>query len=142
MERSTKVKHGMCGTPTYVTWVGMMQRCTNPNHEAYPEYGGAGIDVCESWRDFQNFLAEMGERPEGKTLERVSNKLGYNKANCEWATPMKQARNRKSNRLITIGGETKCVTEWNEHFKLKHGTFGRLIYNADRIDGFKTGRLK
>ena len=67
------MKHGMSDTPTYQTWIGMIQRCTDPTREAYARYGGRGIRVCERWRQFEHFLEDMGERPGGKTLDRVDN---------------------------------------------------------------------
>ncbi len=86
-------------TPTYVSWMGMIQRCTNTKNPKYPEYGGRGIKVCERWRTFENFLADMGERPEGTTIDRYPNNDGnYESGNCRWATPSQQAANRRPRR--------------------------------------------
>lgn len=82
-------------TPTYRTWYAMIQRCTNPNYKYYYLYGGRGITVCERWRDFTNFLADMGERPEGLTIERIDNDKGYYLDNCKWATIEEQNRNKR-----------------------------------------------
>lgn len=81
-------------SPTYVSWHAMIGRCCSPTHKDYPRYGGAGIDVCDEWQDFEKFLAEMGERPEGTTLGRKDNKKGYFKDNCSWQTPSQQSLNR------------------------------------------------
>jgi hypothetical protein len=81
---------------TYETWKGMVQRCTNPNdRRRWENYGGRGITVCERWLKFENFLADMGERPKGLTLDRKNNDKGYSKANCRWATRSEQMRNRR-----------------------------------------------
>jgi hypothetical protein len=73
----------------------MIQRCTNPNNIKYPAYGARGISVCERWRTFENFFADMGERPQGKTLDRHPDPAGnYEPVNCRWATPLEQRHNR------------------------------------------------
>ena len=82
------------GTPTHNTWKMMVQRCCNPNHQAFNRYGGAGITVCERWKTFANFLADMGERPDGKTLDRINGKGNYEPGNCRWATWEEQHANK------------------------------------------------
>lgn len=91
-QRSNKAK-GTGRSGTYTTWEAMNMRCNNPNYEWYYMYGGRGIKVCERWRKFENFLEDMGERPEGRTLDRIDGNLGYYKANCRWATPQEQTDN-------------------------------------------------
>ncbi len=82
-------------SPTYVTWQHMKARCDDPKHHAYARYGGRGVRYVKRWSKFENFLADMGVRPEGLTLDRINNEELYSKANCRWATRKEQARNRK-----------------------------------------------
>lgn len=82
-------------SPTYQSWVGMLTRCTNPNSTKYQDYGGRGIAVCERWLTFDNFLADMGERPVGKTIDRMNNDGNYEPGNCRWATDAEQRANKR-----------------------------------------------
>jgi hypothetical protein len=82
-------------TPTQSTWKSMMTRCTNPNGWGYEEYGAKGVTVCERWHDFRNFLYDMGERPPGKTIDRIDGTKGYEPGNCRWATRAQQNANRR-----------------------------------------------
>jgi len=126
-ERSTT--HGMTGTATYRTWNSMMMRCASKNNK---DYGGRGIRVSESWMRFEGFYADMGARPDGTTLERIDNYGNYSKENCVWATRTEQQRNTRFNRLITINGHTKCVSEWAEIYGLNTYTcFSRLARGWD-----------
>lgn len=100
-QRLYKHGHALSGVPnrTYNTWRAMLQRCYDPNFEKYPQYGARGITVHIDWRGehgFENFLRDMGERPDGKTLDRYPDNDGnYEPTNCRWATPKEQNQNRK-----------------------------------------------
>ena len=101
-------------TSEYNIWNHIISRCTKPSYASYKNYGARGIDVCERWLKFENFLADMGKKPEGMSIDRIDNNKGYSPENCRWATHTEQTRNQRSNFLITINGETKCLAEWCE----------------------------
>lgn len=113
--RVARTTHGHTSrgvSPEYFVWLGMIARCTNQRAPNYRLYGGRGISVCERWLSFEKFFADMGVRPKGTTLDRIDNAHGYEPGNCRWATAKEQAANRSTSRLVTIGGVTKCATEW------------------------------
>lgn len=82
-------------SPTYNTWRAMKARCLNPNHENYKFYGAKGVSIHQAWMDFSNFLADMGERPKGKTLDRIDPHGNYCPENCRWADRTIQGRNKR-----------------------------------------------
>jgi len=83
------------GSRTYRSWQSMKARCTKADTKDYKNYGGRGIKFCKKWKQFAAFLADMGERPQGKTLDRINNNKGYSKLNCKWSTRLEQAKNRR-----------------------------------------------
>lgn len=104
--------HGLTNTSAFKLWSSMIMRCTNPNDKSFPRYGGRGIKVCERWMKFENFLADMGDRPNGLTLDRIDNSGIYEPSNCRWATATEQSRNKRNNRVIAISGRSQCLTDW------------------------------
>lgn len=109
--------------PLYGTWINMKQRCFNPSHPLWARYGGRGITVCERWRSsFANFLADMGERPEGMSLDRIDNDAGYSPENCRWATQVAQSRNQHRTRHVTIDGRRYKAVELAEASGVKTDT--------------------
>ena len=114
IKKGLSLKHGMTGTRTYNSYNSMRQRCSNPNFKDYHLYGGKGIKVCKRWLDdFENFLSDMGERPEGKTLDRKSSDGNYEPENCRWATAIEQANNTSRNNIIEFYGTRKTLAEWS-----------------------------
>lgn len=113
--RKAITTHGMTGTPIFKSWESMKQRCFNPNAPDYPGYGGRGIKVHEPWiSSFETFYADMGERPQDKTLDRIDVDGNYEPSNCRWATRSEQQRNRRDTKLITYNDESLTVAEWSE----------------------------
>jgi hypothetical protein len=96
---------------------------------AYKHYGGRGITVCERWQTFENFLADMGKRPLGKSLERVNNDGNYEKSNCRWASHKEQMRNRRTTKMIEWNGRTQSLVDWSDEIGISasviHGRIRR-----------------
>lgn len=100
-------KHGHAlggGSPEYKSWASMKARCNNPSHHAYHNYGGRGIEVCKRWESFENFLEDMGKRPEGKNLDRIDNNGNYELSNCRWITQKENARNTRKSKWWFVDG--------------------------------------
>lgn len=118
--RQTSINKGashLTNSPEKLSWRSALARCHNPNDPGYHRYGGRGIVVCDKWRNnFESFLSDMGPRPSGTSLDRIDNGGNYEPGNCRWSTRHEQALNKRSNVMITIGGETKCMIEWCRHF--------------------------
>jgi hypothetical protein len=114
MNRGPAVEGGVVWRPEYSVWRGIKARCTYPSMDAYPYYGGRGIKVCPRWREsFAAFLEDMGPRPSpAHSIERINGDGDYEPSNCCWASRAQQSRNRASNVLLTLRGETKTVAEW------------------------------
>lgn len=108
----------------YGIWQAMKDRCTNKNREDFHGYGGRGISVCPTWAaSFEQFLADMGEPPEGLTLERKNTDGNYELGNCEWATRLTQGRNNKNVKYVTLRGETKPLWKWIEESGSDRGRY-------------------
>jgi hypothetical protein len=106
----------------YNTWSSMLQRCHNPTHDRYEDYGGRGIIVCKRWREsFAAFVEDMGARPSGRTLDRIDNNGIYEPVNCRWATPKQQNENaRRSKQLwVEFRGEERPLREWCELLRVE-----------------------
>jgi hypothetical protein len=106
-------KHGMSSSPEFVVWDAVKQRCLNENSKDFPRYGGRGITIDPSWvNSFEQFYLDVGPRPEGTTLDRINNSLGYTKSNVRWATPKEQANNRRSNVFLDFNNKSLTISQW------------------------------
>lgn len=117
-------------------WANTIRKCYNPKHHDYKYYGARGITVCDSWRaSFSNFLTDMGERPEGLTLERIDNEGNYEPKNCRWATRQEQTDNRRTTATVEWQGEKLTVAAWERRFGWKAGVLkarlNRLGYSLE-----------
>lgn len=106
------IRHGGYGCGAYLSWGNMLARCRNQNCPSYPIYGGRGITVCERWHSFENFWNDMGDRPKGKTLDRIDNDGNYEPGNVRWAARYEQSRNTRRNRIFSINGRSQCLMDW------------------------------
>ena len=108
-----KTKHGHARkghlSSTYTVWQNMMYRCKPENADKYPHY--KNITVCKEWHQFDCFLRDMGERPEGLTIDRIDGSLGYFKENCRWVDMATQNRNRKDNVWVSVGNQVMCKAD-------------------------------
>ena len=126
--------HGLVNTAAYRTWSSMKARCLRKSHDAYDDYGGRGIKICERWMDFATFLADMGPRPKGTTIDRIDPNGDYEPGNCRWATSFVQTRNRRNNVLITHNGVTLNASDWQKitglpiFSRLKSGKSGDELF--------------
>lgn len=126
-------------TPTYNTWLAIKQRCFYERHEQYENYGGRGIKVCERWSiSFDDFVADMGLKPDGMSIERIDVNGDYEPGNCKWATNEEQSRNRRSNINITMNGKTQCVKDWCDELGLNQDkVYGRIRWGRSPVEALK-----
>lgn len=106
----------------------MIQRCTNPKHPRYRDWGGRGIAVCDRWlNSFDDFLADMGQPPPGTTIDRIDNDSGYEPGNCRWATRKRQSNNRRDNRRFAAFGRTMTAMEWADISGIPYSRLSKRI---------------
>lgn len=130
VERNTS--HNMSGSRTYSVWASMISRCYCPGSTSFKRYGAVGVMVCDRWKtSFENFLEDMGEVPDGMSLERLNGAKLYSPESCVWATPKEQALSRKSTRWFTYGGKTMCLKDWATHLGVPYlKLYKRVVYRG------------
>lgn len=131
-EHNFRHGHRRMGTqdPTYASWDGAVQRCTNPNHPTWEYYGGRGITIDPDWLVFENFLRDMGQRPPGLTLERKDVNAGYSKSNCIWATQSDQMWNTRRNVRVDHLGRTWTLRELSQQYGVPVALLRQRIHNG------------
>lgn len=140
VRESTNIRHGDArpkagrNAPEYITWASMKQRCENPKHASYKNYGARGISVCAAWRDsYEQFLADMGRRPEkGSSIERLNPDGNYEPGNCVWLGQLAQANNRRSTVRVIAFGLTLTAAEASRKFDIPSRTV--LNWSQKRAD--------
>lgn len=122
-------RHGHSRTPEYRAWRDAIQRCTNPNNRHFKDYGARGITVCQEWVDsFETFLAELGPRHEGMSLDRIDNDKGYVSGNCRWATPLQQSINTRTKRNSPFAASGVTWHSVANKFRVSIRSAGKRIY--------------
>ena len=124
------IKRGPNTSPTYRVWADMRSRCTNPKHHKWGRYGARGVTVCSEWSSFEVFLADMGPKPSGMSLERKDNDGPYSANNCIWATPKQQANNRSTSRRLTAFGRTQTISQWAEEAGISRATLCTRLFRC------------
>lgn len=116
---AARIKHGAytggVECPTHYVWRSMIARCTCITHKAWCSYGGRGITVCARWMEYENFVADMGMKPDGLSLDRIDNDKGYSPSNCRWATHSEQQKNKRATKYLTDGMFIGTMSECAAH---------------------------
>ncbi len=150
-----KRSHGMTDTPEYCSWHHMKQRCHNPNLKAFADYGGNGVVICERWKSFQNFYADIGPQPSAShSVDRIDGSKGYScghcdecikngwTANCRWATPKEQSINRSCVQMIEFNGITQSIPDWAKQIGIPRSTLNSRLSKGWSIERALTEPVK
>lgn len=131
-------------TAEYMAWAGMIQRCTNKKSREYHNYGGRGITVCERWRSYVSFLADVGRRPsELYSLDRFPDVNGnYEPGNVRWATGREQGNNMRKNVRLELNGKTQTMTEWAREFRIDPNTIATRLMRGWTVEAALTRKVR
>lgn len=144
-QKNGRLTHGKAGSRVYTAWHGMRGRCARENSEDFRSYGARGIRVCARWQKFENFLEDMGEPPEGRSLDRIDNDGWYSKSNCRWATPEQQANNKRTSIRVQTSRGLLTLQEAADIAGVKHETMRKRResgVSGDALLAPKFSRLK
>jgi hypothetical protein len=112
----------------------MLKRCSNPHDKEFKNYGDRGIKVCERWKQFVNFLSDMGEKPPGFTLERINNDGNYEPDNCRWATRSEQMRNTRRTKMVVVRDFSGCILDACKHFGISYQSVWRRMQRGISLE--------
>jgi len=138
--------HGDADSVEYGIWCGIKNRCTNKNVKSYKDYGERGITICDRWLVYENFLADMGRRPKGCSIDRINNEGNYEPDNCKWSTRSEQQNNKRTNHIIEYNGERLNIKQWCTKLNLQYSTILRRCtlpgWTAEQILTTPSGKPK
>jgi hypothetical protein len=125
------ITHGKTKSPEWNSWTNMKTRCLNPSRHNFDRYGGRGIKVCERWlNSFENFYEDMGERPEGYSIERINNNGDYDPSNCRWATNTEQCNNKRTSVLLEYAGIIMTRKQLSDKIGIRYSVLRNKKYSA------------
>lgn len=140
LERTTgftsNLKHGLNKTREHNIWVGIKKRCRNKNSIGWKHYGSKGIDYCDRWEDFINFISDMGPAPTSNhTIDRIDRTKGYCPENCRWATMKEQNQNKPNNVWVEYDGKRMILSDWAKYIRMDVSTVFKLYkeYSIEQI---------
>lgn len=129
--------------PEYRVWQGIKERCLKPEHKSYKDYGGRGIKICERWMKFENFIADMGDRPSNfYSIERRDNDGDYEPGNCCWVQKRQQARNSRNNHIVEYNGKSQTLVEWSEELGMTFSTIRTRLHRGWSVERALSTRIK
>lgn len=130
------------GTRTYFAWRSMRNRCLSETNASWQHYGGRGITFCERWQDYDAFFEDLGECPDGYSLERIDNNGNYEPSNCKWVTLREQLNNQRRSRFIEFNGKRQTLSYWAEELGLSIDTLGHRLKRLPVEKALIAGSIK
>lgn len=135
--------HGLSDTGTHKSWLAMRRRCYDINYVSYPNYGGRGIKVCDRWKDdFEAFYTDMGDRPDGCSLDRIDVNGNYTPENCKWSTRSEQQTNKQETLHIEWRGQKRSAMEWSKLLGIHVDTLRRRVRRGWDVERAMTAPIQ